>query len=60
MPCYAIGSTKGSVRLNANDFKLWDVNQHGGRYHQTVLTVFDRVGLSVDAILANEAALEAR
>ncbi len=60
VPCYAIGSTKGSVRLNANDFKLWDVNQHGGRYHQTVLTVFDRVGLSVDAILANEAALEAR
>ena len=61
VPCCAIGSTKGSVRLKyANDFKLWDVNQHGRRYQQTVLTVFDRVGLSVDAILANEAALEAR
>jgi hypothetical protein len=61
VPCYAIGSTKPSARLKyENDFKLWDVNQRGDRYQETVVTVFDRVGLSVDAILAKEAALEAR
>jgi len=61
VPCYAIGSTKPSARLKyENDFKLWDVNQHGDRYQETVVTVFDRVGLSVDAILAKEAALEPR
>ena len=57
VPCYAIGSTKPSARLKyENDFKLWDVNQRGDRYQETVVTVFDRVGLSVDVILAKEAA----
>jgi hypothetical protein len=58
VPCYAIGSTKLSARMKyENDFKLWDVNQHGDGYQQTVVAVFEHVGLSVDAILAKEAAL---
>lgn len=61
VPCYAIGSTKPSARLKYdNDFKLWDVNQRGDGYQQTVEQVFEHCGLSVEAIPAKEAALEAR
>ena len=58
VPCYAIGSVKLSARLKyENDYKLWDVNQHGDSYQQTVERVFDHFGLSVPVILAKEAKL---
>ena len=49
----------GAAQLQKRS-QIWDVHQHGDGYQQTVDQVFDHFGLSVDAILAKEAELEAR
>lgn len=61
VPCYAIGSTQPGARLKyENDYKLWDVNQHGDGYQRDVDRVFGHFGITVDAVLAKEAELNAR
>jgi Glycosyl transferase family 2 len=61
VPCYAIGSTQPVARLSyKDDRKIWDDHQQGHGFQQMVKQVFGHFGLTVDAILAKEAELEAR
>ncbi len=59
VPCYAIGSTQPVARLSFDvDRKIWDDHEQGLGFQQMVHQVFGHFGLTVDTILAKEAALE--